>query len=77
MKLLRNSKSQHDRVLTAIMTFEWFTSCHKLIHQGTLQDYFQSSTYLAVSKEYYGGVDRDVIRKLYKRLVWFIPCKNL
>merc|ERR1712013_469037 len=30
-------------------------------------DYFQSSTYLAVSKEYYGGVDRDVIRKLYKR----------
>lgn len=30
-------------------------------------DYFQSSTYLKVSKEYFAGVDRDVIRKLYKR----------
>merc|ERR1712241_962497 len=30
-------------------------------------DYFQSSTYLAVSKEYYGGVEREVIRKLYRR----------
>jgi len=30
-------------------------------------DYFQSSTYLKVSQEYYAGIDRDVIRKLYKR----------
>jgi len=30
-------------------------------------DYFQSSTYLKVSQEYFGGIDRDVIRKLYNR----------
>jgi len=30
-------------------------------------DYFQSSTYDAVSREYYASVDRDQIRKLYQK----------
>lgn len=30
-------------------------------------DYFQSSTYRAVSEEYFATVDKDVIRKLYQR----------
>jgi len=30
-------------------------------------DYFQSSTYKKISEEYYSTIDRDVIRKFYKR----------
>ena len=32
-----------------------------------MQDYFQSSTYRAVDEEYYGTVDREVVRKLHVR----------
>ena len=31
------------------------------------KDYFQSSTYKKISEEYYSTIDRDVIRKFYKR----------
>jgi len=30
-------------------------------------DYFQSSTYMEVSKKYYSLVDRDILRKVYQR----------
>ena len=36
-------------------------------HFSSLQDYFQSATHRKVSEEYFATVEKEAIRKLYKR----------